>query len=143
MNKVPLSPINEEEVIMERSPIYPSIDFEEYDYEDIPEKRNEADFNLRLMKRSENGPDYGARLMKRTYPFQGATKIYNKIFFEKMLIILEIKTNQNQAKSNEGGDNALGRYKRSEIDLNSRIMKRNSAQFRQMLIIYFNPNPVS
>ena len=59
-----------------------------------------------------------------------------------MLIILEIKTNQNQAKSNEGGDNALGRYKRSEIDLNSRIMKRNSAQFRQMLIIYFNPNPV-
>ena len=55
---------------MKQIPIYPSFDFEEYD-EDVQEKRNEADFNLRLMKRSENGPDYGARLMKRTYPLQG------------------------------------------------------------------------
>ena len=68
-------PIKEKEAFIKNNRIYPSIDIEEYydEYDDdVPEKRNEADFNWRLMKRSESGPDYGARLMKRTKSSQGA-----------------------------------------------------------------------
>ena len=50
-----------------------------------------------------------------------------------MLIILEMYNDMNEEKIAEDKDNKHEGYKRSGIDLRSRIMKRNAAQFRQVL----------